>query len=177
MNNLKDPLRGYDWMSDGPVFMLGYLPDPGREDFFDHGAFFSTVCHDQLAFVPRSALAAATRGAPAYREAFAESPFRDICGIWGVGRAEPDVRSAVHSNVPTLVVVGRFDPYAPLPLIRQAAGTLSRSWVVEIPDQGHNPLGDSTCALSIRNAWIDNPTSRPDTECVTALPALRFAVG
>lgn len=177
LDNLRDPRLGYDWISDGPAFMLGYVSDPGREDVFDHGAFFSTVCRDQLPFVRQAALVSATRGVPAYREAFAESPFPAICGAWGAGRADASVRAPVSSSVPTLIVAGRFDPYAPLPLVRQAARTLHSSWVVEIPDRGNNPLGDSDCALSVRNAWIDNPASPPGTACVEALPALAFATG
>jgi pimeloyl-ACP methyl ester carboxylesterase len=176
-NSLRDQTLGYDWLSDGPLFTLGYAVDSGREDVFSHGVWFSTVCHDQLAFVRQTALDALTRGAPAYREAFAESPWPAVCRIWDAGRAAPDVHAAVRSNVPVLMFVGRFDPYGSPLFARQAARTLPRSWVVEIPDEGYNALGDSYCALAIRNAWIDRPTSPPNTACAKKLPRITFVRG
>ena len=172
-NSVKDAGLGYDWISDGPVFTLGYSIDPGRHTAFSHGAYFSTVCRDQLPFVAQGALASLTRAAPAYREAFAESPFPAICSRWGVGRAGAAVRAPVTSNVPVLIFAGRFDPYGSPPLARQAARTLRRSWVVELPNKGYNGLAGSYCALAARNAWIDQPTSPPKTGCLKGLK-IRF---
>ena len=109
-NSLRDRYLGHDWIADGPLFALGYSVDPGREDVFSHGAWFSSVCHDQLPFVTQAELNALTRGAPAYREAFAQSPFADICRIWRVGRAAPDVHAAVRSNVPGADLRGSVRP-------------------------------------------------------------------
>jgi pimeloyl-ACP methyl ester carboxylesterase len=147
-----------------------------REDSFSHGAYFSTVCHDQLPFVSQAALVALTRGAPAYREAFADSPFRGICDRWDVGQAGLDVRTPVISNVPVLIFVGRFDPYGSPALARQAARTLKRSWLVELPNKGYNGLAGSYCALAARNAWIDKPSSPPKTSCLKGL-RIRFLLG
>jgi pimeloyl-ACP methyl ester carboxylesterase len=173
-NSLRDARRGYDWISDGPLFTLGYGVDSGRGTVFAHGAWISTVCHDQLPFVSHAQLNEATRSAPAYREAFAQSPLADICRTWRVGRAAPYVRTAVRSNVPVLIFVGRFDPYGSPPIARQAARTLPRSWIVEIPAGGYNALAESYCALATRNAWIDRPTSPPDLTCVRRLPRIKF---
>jgi pimeloyl-ACP methyl ester carboxylesterase len=173
---VRDLRLGYDWIADGPVFTLGYGVDPGRHTAFSHGAWFSTLCHDQLPFVRHGDLAAATRAAPSYREAFGQSPFADICRIWGAGRAAPDVRAAVRSNVPVLMFVGRFDPYGAPSLARQAARTLTRSWVVELPHKAYNGLAGSYCALAARNAWIDKPTSPPKTSCLEGL-RIRFQLG
>jgi pimeloyl-ACP methyl ester carboxylesterase len=172
-NSLRDARQGYDWLADGPVFTLGYGIDPGREDSFSHGAYFSTVCHDQLPFVSRSALVALTRRAPAYREAFADSPFAGICRRWSAGQARRGVHAPVTSDVPVLMFVGRFDPYGPPAVARQAARTLKSSWVVELPNKGYNGLAGSYCALAARNAWLDNPTSPPKTGCIKRL-RIRF---
>ena len=72
-----------------------------------------------------------------------------------------------------LIFVGRFDPYGSPPLARQAARTLKRSWVVELPNKGYNGLAESCCALAARNAWIDEPTSPPKTGCLKGL-RIRF---
>jgi len=172
-NSVKDARLGYDWLADGPVFTLGYGVDPGREDVFSHGAYFSTVCHDQLPFVSQSALVALTRGSPAYREAFADSPFPAICRRWGAGQADADVHAPVTSDVPVLIFAGRFDPYGSPSVAQRAARTLGRSWVVELPNKGYNGLAGSYRALAARNAWIDTPTSPPKTTCLKGL-RIRF---
>jgi pimeloyl-ACP methyl ester carboxylesterase len=175
-NTVRDQRLGYDWIADGPAFTLGYSVDAGRHTAFSHGAWFSTICHDQLRFVSQAALLAMTRGAPAYREAFGESPFPDICRRWGAGQATADVRAPVISNVPVLLFAGRFDSYSTPSLARQAARTLRRSWVVELPNKGYNGLAGSYCALAARNAWIDHPTLPPKTSCLKGL-RIRFLLG
>ena len=172
-NSVKDARLGHDWLADGPLFTLGYGVDPGRHTSFSHGAWFSTVCHDQLPFVSQASLVALTRGSHAYREAFAESPFPDICRRWAVGRADAEVRAPVTSNVPVLIFAGRFDSYSAPTLARQAARTLKRSWVVEVPHKGYHGFGNSYCALAARNAWIDRPTAPPKTSCLKGLK-IRF---
>jgi hypothetical protein len=57
-----------------------------------------------------------------------------------------------------------------------AARTLPRSWIVEIPAGGYNALADSYCALGMRNAWIDRPTSPPDLTCARKLPRIKFLI-
>jgi pimeloyl-ACP methyl ester carboxylesterase len=80
------------------------------------------------------------------------------------------VASPVHTNVPTLMLAGQFDPFGALPVTRQAATTFSRAWVKEVPGIGHNVLGVDACSRSIRNAWVDNPASPPaSTGCLSAL--------
>lgn len=163
-----------NWISDGPAFVFGYVPDAGRAFTFNHGAFFSTVCHDQLAFVEKADLIALAHGDPGYVQAFAQAPFFDVCRIWDVGTAAPEAREPVVSDVPTLLLVGRFGPYAPRPLVEEAAETLSASWIVEFPNEGHNVLSDA-CAVELRNVWLDDPTAAPDTSCVEDIAPLEFA--
>jgi hypothetical protein len=70
-------------------------------------------------------------------------------------------------------LIGRFNPFSPRPLVEEAASTFSRSYIVEFPNQSHNVLG-LTCGPMVRNAWINNPDSPPDTACVDDLPPIRF---
>jgi hypothetical protein len=61
-----------------------------------------------------------------------------------------------------------------MPLVATAADGLSRSWIAEIPYWTHNLLVDEACALSIRNRWIDDPTTPPDLACLDDLPERTF---
>ena len=163
-----------DWIAERPAFTLGYAVHEGDTFTFSHGPWFSTVCRDQLAFVSQQALRRLTVGAPAFREAFAESPLHAICRVWHAGRAVA-APTRVASSVPTLAFVGRFDPYGPEAPARSAAARLSRSWVVADPSWAYNVMHEP-CAHSMRNGWLDAPESPPDTRCLARLRPLRFAL-
>jgi pimeloyl-ACP methyl ester carboxylesterase len=174
-NTLRDAVSGYDWIADNPAFTLGYAVDAGGSFTFAHGAWLSTVCHDQVPFVTDAALARLAGGSAAYRRTFAESPLPAVCEAWDVGSAPREAREPVRSNVPVLMLVGRFDPFSGPWLARRAARTLGRAFVVELPYWGYNTLGDP-CAVTIRNAWIDRPTVAPTAACARGR-SIEFATG
>ena len=162
-------------INDTAPFTYGYVPGDEAHFTFAHGAFLSSFCRDQLAFTTQAHLVALADGDPAYEQAFARTPFFEACTIWDVGSADPEVHEPVTSDVPTLLLVGRFGPYAPRPVIEEAARTLSTSWIVEFPNEGHNVLSDE-CAVDLRNTWIEDPASPPDTSCVGDLGSPTFTL-
>ena len=101
------------------------------------------------------------------------APWADACEAWDVGAADPSVHEALESDVPALILHGRFDPYAPRPLAEEAAAMFSTGWRLEIPVEGFNVFSND-CAIELRNAWIDSPTEPPDTTCVDQLPPMSF---
>jgi pimeloyl-ACP methyl ester carboxylesterase len=142
---------------------------------FSHGLQYSIACHDQLPYLDRDALIQATEEEPWYRKAYVDSPFPEICELWDVGTGDRSVMEPVVSSVPTLLLVGHFDPFGVPDLVREAAQSLDTSWVIEFPGHSHNVLGyGQGCARTIRNAWIDAPTSAPDTSCLPGIPPVRF---
>ena len=79
-------------------------------------------------------------------------------------------------SIPTLLLVGQFDPFGVSALVREAARSLDTSWVVEFP-LSHNVLGyEDECPREIRNAWVDAQTSAPDTSCVETIPPVFFPI-
>lgn len=156
-----------------PVLSLGYAGPGVRPAAFSDGTFYSVLCHDELPFVDRRALRELAGGEPWYADAYAHSPYLDACERWDVGRAARDPHELVTSDIPTLIAVGRFDPFSPLPLVQQTARGLTESWVVEIPSYGHRVL-HLECPQAIRNGWIDDPTSPPDTTCTADMEEIEF---
>jgi len=156
-----------------PVLSLGYAGPGVRPAAFSDGTFYSVLCHDELPFVDRPALRELAGGEPWYADAYVHSPYLDACKRWDVGRAARDPHELVTSDVPTLILVGRFDPFSPLPLVRETAQGLRKSWVAEIPSYGHRVL-HLECPQAIRNGWIDDPTSPPDTSCTAKMGAIHF---
>jgi pimeloyl-ACP methyl ester carboxylesterase len=156
-----------------PVLSLGYAGPGVRPAAFSDGTFYSVLCHDELPFVDRRALRELAGAEPWYADAYVSSPFVDACERWDVGRAARDPHELVTSDTPTLIAVGRFDPFSPLPLVQQTARALAESWVVEIPSYGHRVL-HLECPRAIRNGWIDDPTSPPDTSCIAGMNEIEF---
>jgi pimeloyl-ACP methyl ester carboxylesterase len=99
-----------------------------------------------------------------------------VCEAWPVEEADPSVKEPLHSDIPTLVLSGEFDPVTPPQFGRLVAGYLSNSYFFELPGVGHS--GDSThpCALSITAAFIDDPDAAPDGSCIAEMPGLAFAL-
>ncbi len=155
-----------------PLFYPGYMI---YYQLGSIGTFYSILCHDEVPFVDRTALAKAAGARPWYVDAYVHSPYFKACQEWDSGPATgADPHDPVVSDIPTLILHGRFDPFSPLPLIEEAAKTLSRGWVVEFPTLSHNVLA-SDCGQQIRNAWIVNPTSAPDTSCIPNMQPVAWA--
>jgi pimeloyl-ACP methyl ester carboxylesterase len=162
-----------DWITGGPAFYFGYGAQPWELEYFSDGAWFSTVCRDQMPFVDDEALVVQAGDEPGYRKAFVDAPIVHICRAWDVGAADSSVHEAVASDVPSLIFHGRFDPYAPRPLAEEAASMFSTGWSVEYPTDGYDVVGNP-CALDVRNVWLDDPMSAPDTTCIDRLPPMEF---
>jgi pimeloyl-ACP methyl ester carboxylesterase len=171
-------------MTSWPILAQGFVApsEPGEINTapylgdFSQGLLYSISCHDQLPFANREALIAGSTAEPWYRRAYVDSAFVETCQLWDVGVADGSAREAVTSSTPTLLLAGRFDPHGAPGFVRAAAEKLSTSWVVEIPSGSYNVLGmDHDCPRSIRNAWIDSPTTAPDTGCIEGMPPIRWA--
>lgn len=94
--------------------------------------------------------------------------YAKACASW----PRVPVPTAVESPVPTLILFGALDPYVDAHALRGAAGRTT--FVVEVPHQTHNALGFDECPIAIRNAWDDDPTSAPRTDCLAGMQPLSF---
>jgi pimeloyl-ACP methyl ester carboxylesterase len=134
------------------------------------GVYLTTLCRDEAPFLDRSSLSSAAAGSAALTEAFVDDPYLAACSVWNVPAADPSVHRPVPAAIPTLVLVGQFDPFASPALTRTLAQSLSHAFVVEFPALNHNVIGYADCAIAIRNAWVDRPGAPPaDTGCLSGL--------
>ena len=111
--------------------------------------------------------------------ASARPPFRRAvareCEEWLPRFDDESTRTPVRSSIPTLILTGHFDDRTPTELARRIASTLSRAYLVELPDEGHGGGPPNPCVLAILTQFWEDPTRKPDTSCVSTIPPIAFA--
>jgi pimeloyl-ACP methyl ester carboxylesterase len=149
----------------------GYLPNCWTHLVRSFGVYLSVICRDVVPFTDHSSLGGLVDGDPGYQETFGRTPFLDACEAWDAGRGDAAVATRVRSDVPTLVIVGRFDPFGMPPHAEDGMAELTNGYLVVSPVNGHQVTGTEQelpdlCMVRIRDAWLDDPTSAPDTSCI-----------
>jgi pimeloyl-ACP methyl ester carboxylesterase len=87
---------------------------------------------------------------------------------------DPVENMPVVSDIPALVLSGEFDPITPPEWGRAVAADLSNSFFFEFPTVGHGVIRSDTCARDMALAFLNDPTTEPDSSCMTDLPPLVF---
>jgi pimeloyl-ACP methyl ester carboxylesterase len=163
-------------LASAPPFCAGYLPQCDEIHPVSEGTYLSVLCRDVAPWVhPRSA-ARLAGGDPAYRQAFVQNPWIEACARWKVPPGDSSVSQPVSSDVPTLILIGRYDPFAPTAIVERAAGSLTEHWIAMYPSGGHNVL-DKPCMIQIRNTWWSHPALPPDLRCLRTIPQTPFDLG
>ena len=158
---------GEDW---GIASFVGG-PIGGIGDGEELGTFLSVNCRDEVSF------SAPPPPVPDHLLAGDHDQYVDdtlaACEIWDVGQAPAVENEPVHSDLPSLVLVGSFDPITPVEHGMAVADTFTASTFVEFGDRGHGSLGDE-CADDIALAFLDSPRDELDLRCVADLDGPQF---
>ncbi|GAB4198004.1 MAG: hypothetical protein OHK0022_16740 [Roseiflexaceae bacterium] len=96
------------------------------------------------------------------------------CPPWGVTPLPAASLQPVRSDIPTLLMSGRFDPVTPANFAEIAAETLPNSYSFTFGNTGHGALLGGECPTQIASAFLDNPTDQPDARCIDQQPAPDF---
>lgn len=160
-------------LASDPGMCLGYMPRCIYPTSV--GTFLSFICTGQAPFVDAAALERAASGA-GFSEAYGNNPYLAACDVWDVEPANPAAFEAVHSDVPTLIMWGEYDAFAPLDPIERAPETLTNANVISVPHLGQDVFGTYDCTRSIRNTWLPTLDPSPDTDCLAAIPAPEFEI-
>ena len=88
-----------------------------------------------------------------------------ICDFWDVTPPQPNTAILpVTSDVPTLMLVGTFDPAMQPYFSAEAAGRFSNGYYHELPLGHGSEL--SGCALDLIAQFLADPTQAPDASCI-----------
>jgi pimeloyl-ACP methyl ester carboxylesterase len=145
--------------------------DPGMYNF----AFNNTVrCHDIGGLFNAEQFHAELEKYPALKPYFAGDEQAAICQLWGAGQADPPEYQPVQSDIPTLLLNGGdFDSATPPYYAKLAASTLTHGYLFEFPVYGH-VVSYEECPMAMMNDFLNDPSSAPDSSCMTKIKGLPF---
>jgi pimeloyl-ACP methyl ester carboxylesterase len=137
------------------------------------GMAISVRCNEYIPFNDRArAVAALQNLMPEVRDTEGVALLKnfDLCPQWPTHAPNPVDHQPVVSDVPALVLESADDPQTPPAYGKRAAETLSHSFYVETPGIGHSVIGNGgTCAVDMVRAFVADPTTKPQTTCVSGL--------
>ncbi len=90
----------------------------------------------------------------------------DACDMWQVEQLPPTVDDPVVSDIPTLLLAGRFDPVTPPAFAEAAAAGLSNSTLLVDPTASHGVAFFSPCVNDIVLDFLNDPQTPPDGLCL-----------
>lgn len=167
VTRLPKAIHGRDDAAWGQALAVGALIN---RSVLDIGAHLSYHCAEEVPFTDGERARSESTRRPWQRGVVFAPHMADECRHWGPGEADPRETLPVKSAIPALVLSGEFDPVTPPRYGASAASHLSKSVHVVFPGLGHwvtaNPLND--CAPSIVRAFLDDPLTRPRSDCATA---------
>lgn len=140
-------------------------------DFISEGAYYAFTCAEQVPFSDWYEVEEEAARYPAYNaNSVVGSQDFVICENWPIPAIERRQRQPVISAIPTLLLSGSLDPVTPPAFATQAAAQLLRAYEFVLPNAGHGPLGHSPCANAIAEAFLDQPSARPQAACLADAP-------
>jgi pimeloyl-ACP methyl ester carboxylesterase len=137
------------------------------------GLFYSIDCGEDMAFTTKHDLEASVQGLPPQiRPALLDfGLYRfSVCQFWGAKQVPAVQKEPVSRRIPTLILQGEYDPVTPPANGMLAAKTLSKSYFFLFPGVGHGVSSSSGCPDDITNAFLENPTEKPDASCISSMP-------
>jgi pimeloyl-ACP methyl ester carboxylesterase len=136
------------------------------------GMLMSFDCREQVAWSSQADIDAVNRSLPL--PLLAQPSYGDlleqlaVCKHWPVKPADPRERQVVKSNIPTLVMQGRYDAQTTTDRGKRAMEWLNNGTYVEFPSLGHG-VAVNQCGRDIGNAFVNRPEIVPNTSCTATL--------
>ena len=142
---------------------------PSEPDGDAMGMYLSVECSEEVAFIDPELVQADIESLPESLQSIASADAESLladCAVWAVPVAADIEAEAVESDIPTLLIAGQYDTITPPAWAWDTADSLSDSYVFVYPAMGHSVTSDAECAQTMTAAFLDDPTTEPDSTCV-----------
>jgi pimeloyl-ACP methyl ester carboxylesterase len=146
------------------------------EDAFAWGLYFAANCQDDAPGVTPEMVDAQIAAFPGLDGYYRHRDELSICAVWDLEPSTSLPDEPIASNIPTLILAGRYDPITPPEWSQTALTNLEHATFVEFPSSGHSVNTDNPCAQRITAAFLDNPGAEVDLSCVETAPEPGFVL-
>ena len=100
-----------------------------------------------------------------------------VCSDGSLDYGNASAPEPIPSNVPTLLLSGRFDPTTPDLYAEQVARVFTKVSLVRIPDFGHSTLsGYTACQTLLANAFLETLGDMSGYGCLGSLGPPAFVL-
>lgn len=130
------------------------------------GLHLSVLCREVLPIADLAGIDRRTSDSQGMFSPRDKALYVDQCEAWQVGEARAEFSKPVASDIPTLMLIGEYDPLTPPYWTAMAAQHLPNSRAIAFPGAAHDVLGTSLCAQTIAAAFIADIGAELDTACV-----------
>lgn len=132
------------------------------------GMNLSVVCAEYAPFTSAEAAGALAQGVPPEISlTFNPARYLAACPLWGVPAAPKSEAEPVHSDIPTLVLAGAFDPSTPPAWGQHVASTLSHAEYRLFQAATHGVMRTECGMLTAAN-FLHDPSKLELPQCVQA---------
>jgi pimeloyl-ACP methyl ester carboxylesterase len=129
------------------------------------GMQYSVLCSEDAPFIAAAGVDRATL-AKTYQGTDQIDAMLEICKLWPRGPMDADLHSALHSDVPTLLLSGEADPVTPPADAERAAEGLTAKRLVVLGGEGHGQLNLS-CIPRLMASFLNSADPDGlDTACL-----------
>jgi len=136
------------------------------EEILTFGLYFSVMCQDFYPVADADLLAEEAATYPEL-ETWSKNAFaRQICEAWDLSTTSPLSRTAVSSDIPTLLLAGTHDPVNPPTWAKETGKTLANSYYFEFPGMGNWVSATGPCTQEIIASFLTDPQSAPESVCL-----------
>ncbi|MBX3055435.1 MAG: alpha/beta fold hydrolase [Anaerolineae bacterium] len=142
-------------------------------DFGSEGMSYSVQCFEEAPFTTEAESAAGSETLPPQlARTFAGDAANtlEICAAWQIAPAQPKENEPVISDVPTLLLVGDYDPITPPAYAETAAAHLPNSFLFTFIGVSHAVTFNHSCGVDLVAAFLADPNKEPTADCLPSMP-------
>lgn len=150
------------------AFVQDLLASEGTQ--FSYGMYFSFECGEEYPSTDFNRQKIEIDRYKPYSLAVADYyDLNIVCPFWHSTNSQAALNSPVYSSIPTLILSGSYDPITPLNAAKLTASRLENSYFFEFPDVGHGVVPSNSCADTLADVFLDQPSLYPVHPCLGAL--------
>jgi pimeloyl-ACP methyl ester carboxylesterase len=129
------------------------------------GLYYSVTCAEQVAFFNEELLKQYDNKGTFSSVYDTPDLLTKSCNAWRSAELAASDVAPIKSDIPTLILVGGFDPITPVSFAQETNKRLSKSQLVVLPYQSHGVIIGSKCAQNLFAQFLLAPTTPVDISC------------